>query len=120
MLLKLKVKEKEATKNIPPGPPGSLNAGERGQGRRRGAGWREEGTREAPEGGVGGDGGSVSPLSPPPPRAAPLSWRLGSAQSPILQNPGWGREWSWSARLPARVSGRRGRSPEVHGGWGKG
>lgn len=73
MLLKLKVKEKEATKNIPPGPPGSLNAGERGQGRRRGAGWREEGTREAPEGGVGGDGGSVSPLSSPtPPRCSPL------------------------------------------------
>lgn len=44
-----------------------MNAGERGQGRRRGAGWREEGTREAPEGGVGGDGGSVSPLPPLPP-----------------------------------------------------
>lgn len=101
MLLKLKVKEKEATKNIPPGPPGSLNAGERGQGRRRGAGWREEGTREAPEGGVGGDGGSVSPLSPPaplPPALLPSPGRLGSAQSPILQNPGWGREWSWSVR----------------------
>lgn len=76
-----------------------MNAGERGQGRRRGAGWREEGTREAPEGGVGGDGGSVSPLPPsrPPPAQLPSPGRLGAARSPILQNPGWGRERSRSA-----------------------
>lgn len=106
MLLKLKVKEKEATKNIPPGPPGSLNAGERGQGRRRGAGWREEGTREAPEGGVGGDGGSVSPLSSPtPPRAAPLSWAAWLYSEPDPAKPGLGAGVELE-RPPARASVR--------------
>lgn len=67
-----------------------------------GRGDGEEGTPEAPEGGVGGDGGSISLLSPPPPppRTAPLSRRFGAALSPILQNPGWGRERSRSARPP--------------------
>lgn len=62
-----------------------------------GRGDGEEGTREAPEGGVGGDGGSISLLSP---HTTPLSRRFGAARSPILQNPGWGREWSRSARPP--------------------
>lgn len=35
-----------------------------------------------------------------PPRTAPLSRRFGAARSPILQNPGWGRERSLSARPP--------------------
>lgn len=69
--------------------------GGRGEGVGRGDG--EEGTPEAPEGGVGGDRGSISPLSP---RTAPLSRRFGAAWSPILQNPGWGRERSRSARPP--------------------
>lgn len=89
--------------------------GGRGEGVGRGDG--EEGTPEAREGAVGGDGGSISLLSP---RTAPLSRRFGVARIPILQNPGWGRERSRNARPPAGVSGRRGRSPEVHGGWGKG
>ena len=74
--------------------------GGRGEGVGRGDG--EEGTPEAPEGGVGGDGGSISLLSPPPPppRTAPLSRRFGAALSPLLQNPGWGRERSRSARPP--------------------
>lgn len=62
-----------------------------------GRGDGEEGTPEAPEGGVGGVGGSISLLSP---RIAPLSRRFGAARSPILQNPGWGRERSRSARPP--------------------
>lgn len=62
-----------------------------------GRGDGEEGTPEAPEGGVGGDRGSISLLSP---RTAPLSRRFGAAWSPILQNPGWGRERSRSARPP--------------------
>ena len=62
-----------------------------------GRGDGEEGTPEAPEGGVGGDRGSISSLSP---RTAPLSRRFGAAWSPILQNPGWGRERSRSARPP--------------------
>lgn len=62
-----------------------------------GRGDGEEGTLEAPEGGVGGDGGSISLHSP---RIAPFSGRFGAARSPILQNPGWGRERNRSARPP--------------------
>lgn len=122
MLLKLKVKEKEATKNIPPGAAGLLEC-------------RGEGAGEKAWGGVagGGDAGGAGgrgrgrrrvsfSSSPPsaPPAPLPSPGRLGAARSPILQNPGWGQERSRSAGPPARVSGRRGRSPEVHGGWGKG
>lgn len=69
--------------------------GGKGEGVGRGDG--EEGTPEAPEGGVGGDGGSISLFSP---RTAPLSGRFGAARSPILQNPVWGRERNRSARPP--------------------
>lgn len=97
MLLKLKVKEKEATKNIPRGRQAPWMQGGGGKGEGVGRGDGEEGTPEAPEGGVGGDGGSISLLSP---RTAPLSRRFGAARSPILQNPGWGRERNRSARPP--------------------
>lgn len=60
-----------------------------------GRGDGEEGTPKAPEGGVGGGRGSVLSF---PPRTGPHSRRFGAARSPILQNPGWGRERSRGAR----------------------
>lgn len=58
--------------------------GRRGRGRRR---------RE-------GSGETEGQFLLSPPRSAPLSRRFGAAWSPILQNPGWGRERSRSARPP--------------------
>lgn len=81
-----------------------------------GRGDGEEGTPEAPEGGVGGDGGSISLLSPPHCSPLPAVWRC-SEPDPAKPGLGAGAE---PERPPAWVSGRRGRSPEVHGGWGKG
>lgn len=64
MLLKLKVKEKEATKNIPRGRPAPRRQGGGGRGAGVGRGDGEEGTPEAPEGGVGETEGQFL-LSPP-------------------------------------------------------
>lgn len=62
--------------------------GRRGRRRRR-----REGSGET-------EGQFLFSLPPHPPRTAPLSRRFGAALSPILQNPGWGRERSRSARPP--------------------
>lgn len=107
MLLKLKVKEKEATKNIPPGAAGLLEC-------------RGEGAGEKAWGGVagGGDAGGAGgrgrgrrrvsfSSSPPsaPPCSTPLSWAAWRCSEPDPAKPGLGAG-AEPERPPARAGVR--------------